>query len=1112
MAKVLRLHKESNDNIIDWGKSKRYGKDVINQIEDPDGMNARKEITSIPSPFARVDLAKTAFKSICDSRQIDGDTIYHKIVSHSLDVGEIFFNYEKLSSKLDIIVWDRDQELERLCTSDIEEHQILGQTLKMYLMQDANTYNFNEMQRIYLLNYKGKNKPAQMNIIGATSPSTLFISSANNLSYASEELKSSGKYLPFDNETFTPLYKRDLEYQKYLWALVLSYGRERFATKFSEFYAYMKENYKYLRDEYKAAIDNLDENSVNNYPKLSLNGNTVEVLGMEFHQNNIRVDDIITSDFTIQSSIYKGKMPLVLPVKQGNDYVHLRYIQDNWEKQYHAPYFDRSSISERILPHTSDKYPYLTIGDFLEPSIVSMPFELTDSFFDGNIKDKKQTFLLPLTSLFFEFFTVEELMNTMQDGTPMIEMRPIAGGSVVVTLCIPIKGNRYIKYEREYFKNNQPDETNNHGGVVDRKFGLGVMPLVEFTSSAKPYYRVAFFSNSKQRRLTFAGDSSCDVKSHVTRRDPAVNCSIESYVLESTFNRIYVETDSVRNVIIPKFVKMSNATQFTFAVDFGTTNTHIEYATDGSNISHPFDIARAEQQMHRMHKNYGGHSDIQYAFEHAFIPDTIADGDDYSFPIRTAFAEWVNIDYKRQTNSLADGNIPFRYEKAAIPPYNKVKTDIKWTNKDTDRVRLYLDNIFFLMRNKVLMNGGNLASTRIIWFYPVSMTKARCDTYSTIWADLYTKYFGGDVSANLIKMSESVAPYHYYKSQRGLKSNAVTIDIGGGTTDVYVVEENTPKMLSSFRFAANSIFGDGYNFASETNGFVNAFKGDVLNILNSNEGMADIKAAFETIQNRYNSNDVIAFFFSLSMNKTIRDKNVPIDFLSMLSSNDKYKYVFIVFYGAILYYVANMMKAKGIALPQTLAFSGNGSKTLNVLSPNTDTIAKFASLIFEKVYGEKYSDKNTSLDIIFDAQPKLATCKGGIAHRNNLTFEDIENIKVSLLGTNETTFAEGYLYKQIQKDEINLVANHVAQFIEFIFAINSENKNFFVNNLAADAGLVRKVKDICNSDLVEYTKQGLEKKYEELNSWGADGETEIEETLFFYPIVAMLSNLARQIK
>ena len=46
MAKVLRLHKESNDNITDWGLSKRYGKDVINQIEDPAGLTAKKEITS----------------------------------------------------------------------------------------------------------------------------------------------------------------------------------------------------------------------------------------------------------------------------------------------------------------------------------------------------------------------------------------------------------------------------------------------------------------------------------------------------------------------------------------------------------------------------------------------------------------------------------------------------------------------------------------------------------------------------------------------------------------------------------------------------------------------------------------------------------------------------------------------------------------------------------------------------------------------------------------------------------------------------------------------------------------------------------------------------------
>ena len=108
--------------------------------------------------------------------------------------------------------------------------------------------------------------------------------------------------------------------------------------------------------------------------------------------------------------------------------------------------------------------------------------------------------------------------------------------------------------------------------------------------------------------------------------------------------------------------------------------------------------------------------------------------------------------------------------------------------------------------------------------------------------------------------------------------------------------------------------------------------------------------------------------------------------------------------------------------------------------------------------------------------------------------------------------SDGYKYKQIKTEQIQSVADHVAHFIDFIFEINSQHNNFFVKYLAADAGLVNKVKDICNSDLIEYTKQGLEKKLEELESWGASEDTEIEETLFFYPIVAMLSNLARQIK
>ena len=1119
MAKVFRLHEEADNTIIDWtgGVNRKYGEDVINQITDPQGATFRKDITSIPSPFMRMDLAKTAFKMVGErpNKVLDGNTIWHKIISDCLDVGEIFFNYDKLADKVEIIVWDRAQEINKLETSAVKEHQIFGRTLEMYLTQDSATYNFANMDRIYILCYKGKDRKSPNDILGATSPCTMFFSSANDLSYLSEDLKSSGNDKPFD-EDFTPLYKRDFEYQKSYYAIKASLGNNVFATQFPELNNYLISNYVYLTPAQKNEIDNLAVNPEisDSLPVLSVGGNIVDICGIHLRKSSgIVSPELVNSDFIISSSVYKDNPPLVLPVKAGNEYTSLKYVQEKWDKTYCAPYFDSSSLEERKLPYTQDKYPYLTIGDFLTESIISMPYELSDAFFDGNISERSRTFLLPLTETFFKFFTTEELTGNMPDGNKMFQMKCIAGGSVEVILRIPIQKGRYITYSRTYFKDKSYDEERDEGGVVEKRFGLGIMPLVRF-HNVKPYYRVAFFSKSDNSSLSFlSGTEKVEPKADVIRRKPEKNCGVESYVVESAFDRINIKAGGTVNVIVPKFKDMGNASKFAFAVDFGTTNTHIEYSVDDSPVSHAFDIRKDEMQMQRMHKDYREDKDIQYAFEDAFIPDTISDGDDYSFPIRTSFAEYININYRQQTNSLANGNIPFRYEKACVPNYHKVRTDIKWSNETSPRVELYLDNLFFMMRNKVLMKGGDLGATKVVWFYPASMTKARCDKFAEIWKKLYKKYFGESVGSNLIMMSESVAPYNYFKRNTGAKSNVVTIDIGGGTTDIYVVDNNVPKMLSSFRFAANAIFGDGYNFSPATNGFVNAFKGEISSILNNNAkvGLSDVISAFEEMEKRDSSTDMIAFFFSLSNNKVIREKGIPLNFLDMLSKDDKFRYVFIIFYGAILYYVAMMLKARNLSLPQTLAFSGNGSKTLSVLSNNNETIAKFASLIFEKVMGKQYS--GYKLDVIMDDEPKLATCKGGLVHKGSQNFEDIEEIRTSLLGIDDNTFTDGLKYKDINTAEnINAVAENVSAFVDFLFDINTDNKQLFVNYFSADAGIMKNVRALCKDDLVEYTKQGLLKKEEELTSWGAGQETDVEETMFFYPITAMLANIARNIR
>lgn len=1111
MGTVLRLHKEADNNIKDWigGTNRAYGSDVIDQIQDPGGARADKEITSIPSPFARVDLARSAFFNVADSKDVEGKTIYHKLVSDCLDIGEIFFNYDKLADKLDIIVWDKKKELGRLENSELDAHKILGQTLRMYLEQDKDAYNFDRMEKIFLLRYKGPGKKGDMDIIGATSPRTLFFSSANELSYCSEQLRPSGKDKPFDDE-YTPLYKRDFKFQKYLYALRVFYGEIKFAADFPEFNAYIQESRRHLTDEQKDELERMDEKSINEYPEFSLGNNTVEVIGLSLHKGNAIKAEEMRSDFFINSSIYKGRLPLVLPVKAGNAYTDLRYVQDNWQDENAAPFLDSRDIEERNLPFTADKYPYLTISDFLTPTIILMPYEMTDSFFNGNVKNDGQSFLLPLNETFFKYFTPKELMGAMPDGKNMIDMREFGSGNVEVTLRIPVQRGRYIEYVREYRKTDgEIKEAENEGRVIERKFGLGVLPLIDFTAIAvKPFYRVAFFAKSKNSKLSFAGEDVCEIKEHASRSDVGSTCSIESYVLEENFNRILVEIDKVRNVAIPVLKAYGTAAKYTFAVDFGTTNTHIEYSVDGGRASYAFDIKSIDKQMQRMHTDYKQDRDLDVAFVDAFIPSTIGDSDDYSFPMRTVFAESAMIDYRKATESMADGNIPFRYEKSAIPQYNRVKTDLKWSNDDAQRVELYLDNLFLLMRNKVVLGGGGLENTKVVWFYPVSMTRARCNRFSDIWKKLYKKYFGENIEDNLVMMSESVAPYYYYKRDLGAKSNVVTIDIGGGTTDVYVVEENRPKMLSSFRFAANSVFGDGYNFPPRSNGFVNTFKDDVLGKLQANN-QNDLITAFRSIESTDVSTDVIAFFFSIASNKAFKGKNVPIDFLEMLIKNDKLKYTFVVFYGAVLYYVAKMMNAKGLALPQTLAFSGNGSKTLRVLSTDKATLAKFAQLVFEKVFGQKYN--GTTLEVIYEDEPKLATCKGGISCKENLTYDQVDVLKTSLLGTDAETFTTGKHYDMIGNAEIDGVAASVSRFIDFLFEVNDDNKNFFVDSLATDASVIKNVKSVCKEDLVEYTKQGLEKKMEEIQSWGLGKDAEVEETMFFYPIVAMLSNLARKI-
>lgn len=1136
MAKVFRLYNiQGNNNIVDWQESKEYGTQAISEIVDPDGATARKEITSIPSPFARIDLVKTAFREVTNMARdakdkraaLKGGTIYHKMVSEMFDVAQIFFNIDRFKDKFEILVWDRKKDL------DLDD--ILGSTLNLYLESDAvgaDPYNFKKMNRVYMLNYIGPDRPDEMNIVGGTSPATLFFSSSNDLSYVSKNILFDNDR-PFDH-TYSPLYQRSFEFQKYLFALRKS--NKDFSKEFPEVEEYFKITYGCLSNKEKKEIDDLKESSVNSYDliKIAEDANDVlEILGAPFHKKPKVIN--WESDFVIRSNVYnEGKMPLVLPVEKGNMYTNLVYTNGPWEQDFKAPYFDSKEWENRSLPELGDQYPYLTISDFLEDTVIRVPFKQNgDDFYDGgyvyrNDKEEK-SFLLPLTDLFFKFFSVKDLQGSIV-GTDkkMFEFVENAGG-VKVILRIPIKKG-FIEYSRIYFESISPNISKNYGGMISAKFGLGIMPFVRFSDDEvkkqddevkkqdeekkkqddekKKHYRVALYNKEKTDINLFFRElnkPSEVVPKKVMRADErgVSSFSREAYVVENIFDRIKFQMDQFEGYIVPilKPIEETNSS-YTFAVDFGTTNTHIEYCTNTKRKPKAFNVENNEVQIHKMHKYT---KDIQMAFVQDFIPDTI--GDTYSFPTRTVFANRNGLNLDNNPNPLCDGNIPFLYEKDAMPQWDEITTELKWGGGSQRLLEMHLETLFILMRNKVIINKGNLSATKVIWFYPASMTEGKINQFKQIWKEAYEKYFGTDSENNVISISESKAPYLHFISAGGAADEVVTIDIGGGTTDVFVVEEQNDKMLLSFRFASNAIFGDAYNNGPEKNGFVCKYKDDFKKKLDSNE-LGELSMALTQIEEQGKSSDIVAFLFSL-VGEKVKD-NKELDFLRKLKGDDRMRYVFIIFYGAILYFLAKAMKAKGLMKPKTLAFSGNGSRTLHILSEETDMIARFAKLIFDGVYG----DNKGIIEVIMEKNPKIATCKGGIENPNAQPYEQIGNIKTIFVGNDFTsTHDEELTYASITDTIKDEVVKSVKDFFVFLFNLHKNNGEFLINSFAADSSIFNKVKDFCLGDeglqqLQVSMSKGINNKIE---TDRVNDETKLEETLFFYPLVGFLHNLAYKI-
>ena len=657
------------NTIEHWGVSDMYGEKQRNSIKSSNE-NSENQPTSIPSPFARIALAKTALSEVAQ-RGERALKAYQKIVSDILDIAEIFFTFDKWRDKIDIITWDKNTDLKKL-----EKHTILYKTLKTFLDNDAVVYNFDKMKAIYILKHKATGE-----MIGATSPCTMFFSSANDLSKINIPL--SNNHSAFNG--IFPLHQRSWDFQKYLYTwLELNNETRQIGNKpvfiFSELQKYL-ESQKPLTDKTEE-IENHLPKDFNDYDELR--APDVEILGKPLHKTKA---------------------------------------------------------------NNATEINYLTSDDLLESKLIRLPYNIQkERFFDGNINERsKYAYLLPVTDTFFKYYSIEDLQKWIkinENGT---------GASVTVQLKIP---GLQQEIKKEY---------QDRSSIIklENDFDCMLFPNVKFARKEDAYYRFGLFLPYTQKDHTdkylldfYMDKSRVETEKTVIRNaDDNENPVCKIYPInQKNFDRIKITYENASGVLLPILCQTGNSEHFTFAVDFGTTNTHIEYKTTSDNTIRPFDIQGSSKQISFLLGNTEGNTLVA---DIDFIPSLIGDKEQFKFPIRTALSLAKNKENAKKVCPFVQANIVIPYEKRQVPKYNRVLTQLKWDSTE-EEMGYFIDSLCFMLRNKVVLNAGNLEETKITWFYPLSMANSRSEIIRNKWQLAYAKYFLGYTVSNVNDLEENV--------------------------------------------------------------------------------------------------------------------------------------------------------------------------------------------------------------------------------------------------------------------------------------------------------------------------------------------------------------------
>lgn len=1017
---------ESNLNLSGWEKTIAYDTNRVPHITDTvgSGIALSKMGTSIPTPFARIFLFKTAFEMVNGSADgADDNSVYGKLVSECLDFLEFIYGY---GDAIEVKSWNVDSNISALKNSASKGHQVLGKSLENFALNLG-------VKDIYLFYYNGV-------LIGGTSPFTLVYTSPNwqRVKNITNACGLAGNQLFPDysqpNAVATPLYKRDLGFRTMLTRYYVAFLNVPGMSDTS-FFRYIYRNQDMYDEEMKKYFADITGKSPydvamfrNDYACVKANMTEIDILGMGGAQTLFLAttapepapDATISEDYKIAATVDNGNVNCPLVLFEGGitgaTYVAGKPLPNGIDIVRNPD----EPLDSRILPGGQNiRYPYLTDTDFLQEKIIKVGYKVdTDNFMTFGIQTAGNgDYLLPLRKEIFEYFKPSDFVDDSVHGLS-IKLEELDKETVNVHLTIPVqfKGRPYIELVHTYYKDDIV-ELKNYPNV----FSIGVFPSYRILGNAVPnIYSVLVLDAKKQvtTRYYALKDGKVEVVADVVSKSRLTNGGRYDE-LKQTFDICEVETNGAKALLLPNFKEITPADgggDTVVGIDFGTTNTYICFSTDGGGDPKSLEITRDDMQVLMLNKinldngNFGDdYRNSMYmmspyitSLDREFVPLLLGDQSNVAYPFRTVTCETFDpqngFDKIANPQLFADINIGFNFLKELVDlPKEKYNTNIKWdieegnTNEPLtvkqNRVRAFCYQNAWMIKNKLMLLQDPRTSFTVFITFPYTMKRTVRNEIAAYWEEAFDKIMGrGNVVIE--RVTESIAPYYSIISNDGnFTDNALNIDIGGGTTDMLFADvENKKFFYTSSKFAGDDIWGDGKHLVNNNqkdNGFVKDFETKLANhsLLVSDDRSKGYEQYKSLVKK---SADLMSYIFRYE------DEFKYTGYIRQ--SKDKLMPVLCVHLGAILYHVAQVLTERHITIPSTIKFSGMGAKYIHIISDNEsdvqDIVKMLLSAFMESLSGDKCKMPR-NFKVSFQNNAKEVTAQGAMLLNHN----SLQNIR-----------------------------------------------------------------------------------------------------------------------